>query len=282
MQQQPENAFCNLTDTLNNINNNKFNNGHDEDFMMEQASPQHVEQNAIELNDDNNNSNDNLGPETDVDAIDEDFQPSAIGAVSGEKEKIQMEFKETEDVADRAEFRMDFGVDHTAAIYDKLENKIFGTMSLQNPDLIQGDNPFMSEDTETVPDVLADAEALIEHSREAAAAEDFMDNKLIEKVLQAEAQHHFDDYADSMENFHYEKSTEAMNILGEGVADIVDQLTSATEDIERVEKQQQAQEAGESCYSNHLTAFLPQFLNNSRNKFRNCSWLVFARFVIRI
>lgn len=196
MQQQPENAFCNLTDTLNNINNNKFNNGHgennfmvDDDAMLEEHPPQPHDPNVLVLNDDNNNSNDNfggpdLGPETDVDAIDDDFQMNAAvaGAVGGNKENTQMEFKETEDVADHVDI-MNFGEDHSAAIYGTLENKIFEELSLQNPDLIKGSNPFadISEEVEAV-------ESIVD-----AVVDEFMDNKMMEEEMQ-QVEEKFNDF----------------------------------------------------------------------------------------
>lgn len=184
MQQQPENAFCNRTDTMNNINNNKFNNGHDENNFMVDDIPLYQEhpveqeaQNVLVLsNDDNNNSNDNfggpdMGPETDVDAIDEEFHANA----AADKENTQMEFKETEDVADRADI-MNFGADHSA-IYGSLENKIFEEMSLQNPDMMK--NPF----------------TLVEEA--AAPIAEFLNEKLSEIHQQAED---FTDKFDDLKN----------------------------------------------------------------------------------
>jgi hypothetical protein len=174
MQQQPENEFCNLTDTLtsslNSINNNKIINGsHDDDEHEHFAAvdgdhqQQQSDPNVLLLNDDNNNSNDNfnnpdLGPETDVDAIgedEEDFQYRAGGAVEvaagGDKEKTQMEFKETDDVTDHNQ--INFGsalidVAENAMLGNALENKIFEELSLHNVDMMMGEggeaggNPF--------------------------------------------------------------------------------------------------------------------------------------------
>jgi len=195
MQQQQQPEFCNLTDTmtnnLNSINNNKISNGgHAEDFgmMLQDEEPMSEEQQsqnldapspvdeqnvasgaaAVDPNDDNNNSNDNFGPETDVDAIDEEFQ---FHAVEGDKEKVQMEFKETADEADRIEQQLCFSagefIDQTAGAvagaFGSLENKIFEEMSLHNPDLMMGSNPFADE------------------------SNNFMDNKLMEEnVMQSQ------------------------------------------------------------------------------------------------
>lgn len=240
MQQQPDNAFCNLTDTMNNINNNKFNNAHDENNFMvdevlheEQPSEQGA-QNVLVLNDDNNNSNDNfggpdMGPETDVDAIDEEFQANAAAAaVACEKEKTQMEFKETEDVADRVDI-INFGEDHSAAIYGSLENKIFEEMSLQHPDMMKGNNPFTSAE---------DAEIIAEAMKPAA---EFFDNKIMEQHIEQ----HIEEFADKFGDL---ANDEAFGVTMESVADTFKkELTSANEEVAFEEQQQQQQpEAGES------------------------------------
>lgn len=236
MQQQPDNAFCNLTDTmtntLNNINNNKFNNGHGENnFMVQGGIPTlQGEPTALVSNDDNNNSNnDNLGPETDVDAIDEDFQFNAVGAVGGEKEKTQMEFKETEDVADRAEI-MNFGDDHSAAIYGTLENKIFEELSLHNPDMIKGNNPFSSpEDFEpagTIGEVVA-------------PVSEFLDNKIVDEIEQ-----HADDLADNIENFQNDNFGKAMDFISEAAEAAHEELINANEAVQEAIKEQEQPEAG--------------------------------------
>lgn len=241
MQQQPDNnAFCNRTDTMNNINNNKFNNGHDEDnFLVDDAmntmqvgSPQLEEQSVLLLNDDNNNSNDNLGPETDVDAIDEEFQLNA--AVGGDKEKTQMEFKETEDVADRAEI-MNFGGDQTAAIYGTLENKIFEEMSLQHPDLLKGNNPFSSSDDVDPMNVMTEAVEAVTH---------FIDNKMME---QEDVQQLADDYVEKMEELQNEVLDIKMELMSEApeVAQGAE-LNSANDGVQEADIQQQQPEAGES------------------------------------
>lgn len=147
MQQQPED-FCNITDTLNNINNNKFNNHHVEELLddspLHDDSPKPFEQLAAPVSNDTNNNSNNEdsespdGPETDVDVADEDLQMNAFG---GEKEKIQMEFKETEDVGDHAKI-MNF-VDQSAAMFETFADKNFPDMSQFNPEmLLQDNNPF--------------------------------------------------------------------------------------------------------------------------------------------
>lgn len=262
MQQQPENAFCNLTDTMNNINNNKFNNGHDEnnfmvdDVIHEEQPVQQEVQNVLVLNDDNNNSNDNfggpdMGPETDVDTIDEQFQLNA--AVGGHKEKTQMEFKETEDVADRADI-MNFGEDHSAAIYGTLENKIFEEMTLQNPDLMRGNNPFAEEEAGDVEPVAIIAEAI-------APVEAFMDNKFMEE----EIQQHVDDFAEKMDNL---VSEELNNALETPSAAVEEELIRANMDDAM---QQQQLPAGESyTWTIHITSLNGTFLKlNKRNLSKN-------------
>lgn len=192
MQQQPENAFCNFSDTLNSINNNKFNNGHDEDNFMDDVqqamSPvQEEEASAVVSNDDNNNSNDNYGPETDVDTIDDEFQLNA--AIGGDKEKTQKEFKETADVVDRAE-----AID---AMFGTLENKIFDQLSLQHPDFIKTGNPFNPEEYAGV-----DAE-------NATHIDEFIDNKMMEQQS--------DDLVEKLDNFEQQNNFAAFD-AGDEVA----------------------------------------------------------------
>lgn len=95
-----------FTNNLNTINNNLLNNGTQ---VVEDTQNYQPQQDILTLNDNNNNSNDNFdssdfGPETDVDNT-EDFVPQAIGdeAAGGEKERTQMEDKETDEVLDRVE-----------------------------------------------------------------------------------------------------------------------------------------------------------------------------------
>ncbi|CRL01544.1 CLUMA_CG014226, isoform A, partial [Clunio marinus] len=256
-QQQP---VCNITETmtnnLNNINNNKFNNGHDEmekNFVVDdglnfdQPSSQQPQEaaNILVLNDDNNNSNnDNFsGPETDVDAIDDDVPLNAsLGAVGGAKEKIQMEFKETEDFTDQAAENVNFGVDNSAAIYGTLENKIFEELSLHNPDMIEGNNPFESID---------DSNVLKEAAKFASAPvmEEFIDNKTFEQEI-----HDMSDFVEKAQKFGMEEE------FNKEIIGAVDELKSATDDevamqqqpqidlgfIESTQQQQQQQAIGES------------------------------------
>ena len=257
MQQQPDNAFCNLTDTmtntLNNINNNKFNNGHDENkFMVDDgvyqaSSPVQAEQTALVSNDDNNNSsNDNLGPETNVDAIDEEFQFNAAGAFGGEKEKTQMEFKETEDVADRAEI-MNFGNDNSAAIYGTLENKIFEELSLHNPDMIKGNNPFsLQEDVETAG-IIDEATGIVDEEA-TAPIEEFTDNKMMEDI-----QEYSDDLSKNIEEFQVENfGVKAMDFISEAAAAVQEEIISATEVVQEAIKELEQPEAGKSHNNNKL------------------------------
>lgn len=202
LQQQPENEFCNLTDTLtnnlNNINNNKINKdrSHDVDEHLmavddEIQQQQQRESNALVLNDDNNNSNDNfnnpdLGPETDVDAIedDDDFQfhtGSTAIAAGGDKEKTQMEFKETDDVTDRVEMSFTSGVDlintENTMFGNVLENKVFEGLSLHNPDLMGASNPFSDKSAATIEFM----DNFVENT----------DNKLIEEQIEEMQQEEF-------------------------------------------------------------------------------------------
>lgn len=234
MQQQPVNAFNNLTDTMNSLNNNKSNNGHDEnnfgDDDKESPMSPEADQSVLVLNDDNNNSNDNLsgpdmGPETDVDAIDEHFGfEAAAGAVGGAKEKLQMEFKETEDVADRADV-MNFIADHNpAAMFGALENKIFEEMSLHNPDLMKVNNPFSDN---SIPEGV---EPIAE----------FLDNKFEEEAQNV--QQHMDSFADQMVDFQAESFDRVVDFVAENFA------SSANADVLGQTMQHQP-EAGESRLS---------------------------------
>jgi hypothetical protein len=99
-----------LEQNLNTINNNLINNGThdvDENFIANENTQNFQPQqeiNPFTLNDDNNNSNNNfnnsdMGPETNVDPDDEFSQNEEVGeAAGGEKEKIQTEPKETDDL----------------------------------------------------------------------------------------------------------------------------------------------------------------------------------------
>ena len=184
-----------ITNNLNNFNNNKANNGNDsimDDEMAESpdqeqedmSSPDQHHNVLILNNDNNNNSGDNqfdghdFGPETDVDAID---MMSQLGNMeSAMKEKIQSEFKETEDFTNEVTGAVmdafsSFGgaVENisvaTTDLYGSLEHKIFGQLSLQNPDLMMGNNPFADSSNDDM-----------EHM--AIVSEEFIDNKLVDNM----------------------------------------------------------------------------------------------------
>lgn len=202
-----------------------------------QATFQQGEPDALIANDDNNNSNnDNLGPETDVDAIDEEFQFNAAGAVGGEKEKTQKEFKETEDVADRAEI-MNFGGDHSAAMYGTLENKIFEELSLHNPDLIKGSNPFSSAEDVTYP-----ASAIDEFI---APTEEYLNSKMMEDLEQ-----HADKLAEKVDNFQNEDFGNTMDFITEAAGIVQEELTGTSEVVQEAVKELEHPEAGESLINN--------------------------------
>jgi hypothetical protein len=148
-QQQPENEFVNFSDNLNSINNNKFNNGHDDLFnTQDQFEPvipaiQIDEQNGHTSNDTNNNSNDNFGPETDVDAIDDDVTSSPI-AEDSVKENFQVELKETEELREQIIDTMDFGAAAMESV-GSFENKIYEEMSHQSSEMMNDFNPFNAD-----------------------------------------------------------------------------------------------------------------------------------------
>lgn len=173
-QQQSENEFANnFSDTLNSINNNKFNNGHEEDIFREQEQFDAVvpairideHQNGLTSNDTNNNSNENFGPETDVDAIEEDFHVNSP-AIEDDcmKEKFQVELKETEDVVvvnEFAEEAMNFGAGVEAEVDAAtntfgvdLENKIFEEFKQQNNDMMGHVNPFADDSNQIEADIV--------------------------------------------------------------------------------------------------------------------------------
>lgn len=168
-QQQPENEFVNFSDNLNSINNNKqqFNNGHDDLFStQDQFEPvipaiQIDEQNGHTSNDTNNNSNDNFGPETDVDAIEDDATSSPF-AEDSVKENFQVELKETAEemheqiMIDHTDCTMDFG----AAAMESVEsygNKIYEEMSQQNSEMMNDFNPFNVESSTMMENVVNNA-----------------------------------------------------------------------------------------------------------------------------
>lgn len=248
-QQQVENVeFCpnnNLTDTLttnlNSINNNKLiNNGsHDEeddndvsmeadvDFMMDhnqQQPPQQVVPDI--LNDDNNNSNsnaNNLGPETDVDAIidEEEFHYNA--AIGGEKEKIQMEFKETADVIDHVE--MSYG---DSDIASALENKIFGEIF---PEMKGGGNPFATDNFAAVDMPVLDNKMMEEHQNELQQQFDYGANDFNEKIENAEREIDF-----------------AMHETATSAVGFTDELISSANNEEVAIKQEEEPQSGESLH----------------------------------
>lgn len=172
MMMQHENLFNEDLSALNNLNNNRMNLM--DDVQEEEEEPQQMQQqeepqNVVLLNDNNNNSNQfdtDFGPETDVDAIDEDVHFAA-----GEKEKVQQEKKETEDFIDHGAVLADPFMSANAAenptIFGSLENKIFEELSLHNPDLIKGNNPFAIESNDDL-DQMIPAE--------------YIDNKLIDNI----------------------------------------------------------------------------------------------------
>lgn len=86
---------------MNNINNNQIQNIMASNDFMESSEihqPPMSEQMSA-WNDNNNNSDENLGPETNVDAIVDEFLLESDG---GDKEKMQVELKEAEEVDHRA------------------------------------------------------------------------------------------------------------------------------------------------------------------------------------
>jgi hypothetical protein len=158
-----------------------------------------------------------MGPETDVDAIDEEFQ---LNAAIGGKEKLQMEFKETEDVADAMNNLGD-------AMFGTLENKIFDQLSLQNPDLMMGSNPFAPE------------EDIVNYN------DDAIDNKTMP----------LRDIAEELEKFEkqtefsgFEKQTEFSGFEEEAVEG--DEVPMSAN--EEIDMQQQQPQAGESNFNGKL------------------------------
>lgn len=250
-QQQTEHEFVNNFDTLNSINNNKFNNGHDEDIFRTQEQFEAVvvpsiqideQQNGLTSNDTNNNSNDNFGPETDVDAI-EDLQASSPLTESDcVKEKFQVELKETEDIVVGGGFAdetMNFGagVDveaATNAFLGNLEDKIFEELTQQHPDLTADINPFAAESN------LVEAE----HH----ADDGFMDDKNVEvhhgfdemdKLLSA-GRDHFEQFTDDI----VQKTNEFITM--EATKSVVDDMMSANEHVEaEINMQEHMPEHGE-------------------------------------
>lgn len=163
-----ENEDEQFTNNLNNLNNNKLSDLDDDVVMMEEP------QNLMVTSDTNNNSNSqfdaDFGPETDVDDIEAD---DGIQFMAGEKEKAQFETKETEDLLDRGAMNLDNPFEAPLANpagFASFENKIFEELSLHNPDLIKGNNPF-TESSEDVPENMM-------------VPTDYIDNKLIDTLAE--------------------------------------------------------------------------------------------------
>lgn len=227
LQQQPVESVEFLTDTLttnlNSINNNKLiNNGsHDDeddnDVNMEAADvdilqqPQQVVPDI--MNDDNNNAN-NLGPETDVDAIIDDVE-FHFNATGGEKERNQMEFKETAD--DVVDHEMNFGARDVAS---ELENKIFGEML--------GGNPF------------AAAQQFVESNV-------MLDNKMMEEQRNELQQFEYgaNDFNEKLEN----AEREIDFAVHETAASAVDELISSANNEEVAIKQEESGESNKMMMS---------------------------------
>jgi hypothetical protein len=115
---------------MNSINNNQIQNLlASNDFMesSEMHQPQMSEQMSA-WNDNNNNSDENLGPETNVDAIVEEMSPESDG---GDKEKMQVELKETEEVDH-----------HTEVNPTIVEAEIYQLLSHEAQEPLKESNPF--------------------------------------------------------------------------------------------------------------------------------------------
>lgn len=205
----------------------------DEDEMPSQ-------QNVVHLNDSNNNSNQfeaDFGPETDVDTIDADEVSEEITA--GDKEKGQCETKETEDMPDRGN---PFGVDNSA-IFGSLENKIFEELSLHNPDLMKGNNPFAAEGEldDTIPN-------------------EFIDNKLMDDMM------HNDDFGEETQEMHKEvnfSEKKEFSIDYDDLGKVVDEqeqqeLAAALNQLEDTENKPVEQVQGE--FPIFITLFLSQLI----------------------
>jgi isopentenyldiphosphate isomerase len=260
-QAQPENDFCDLTsNNLNNINNNQIINGShqaaEENFSAvdgELQSPLQSDPNVLILNDDNNNSNDNLnnpdlGPETDVDAIedeDDDFQYHAGSAAAvGEKEMRQMEFKETDDITDH--IQLSFGsevinaaADNAAMLGNALESKIFEELSLHNPDMMMmggGINPFAGNE------FIDNAAQLITDNKQMEEQIDEM-----QQEYKPDIEYGANDFAENLEReidfvTHEQAETPAAN----GIAfELEQELISANEEVAIQQQQQQPLMSGE-------------------------------------
>lgn len=116
------------SENLNSINNNNKNNNrshddvNDPDFNINNTLRHQMQPNPFFETNNNDNDRDhsnNLGPETNVDAILDDKE-----FMGGEKERSQMEFKETADVIDFIEMQRQ-GDNPSNTMFGALENKIF-------------------------------------------------------------------------------------------------------------------------------------------------------------
>lgn len=275
LQQQPENEFCNLTDTLtnnlNSINNNKINNGShggdnddnnddeeqevnmeqaddDDDFMAidHQQNQQQIPQQVPDIENDDNNNRDNannFGPETDVDAIldDEEFHLVNVASGGGEKELTQMEFKETADVIDHAmQFQPQQQQENPSsnAMFGTLENKIFGEIFPE----MKGGNPF-----EMAHELMDNFVANVDMP---------LDNKIMEEQIdemQHELQQQFEyganDFIEKVENVEREIDF-AVHETAASADGFMEELISSANNEEEVaihqEEEQPQQQPGES------------------------------------
>jgi hypothetical protein len=121
---------------MNSINNNQIQNLIANDFMessdtMTEPSPQISEQMSA-WNDNNNNSDENLGPETNVDevVVSEELTPESDG---GDKEKMQVELKEAEEV------------DHTTEPSQMMGESDMYQLPSQAPEPLKESNPFATQ-----------------------------------------------------------------------------------------------------------------------------------------
>lgn len=119
---------------MNSINNNQIQNLIANDFMesSEMHQPPQISEQMSAWNDNNNNSDENLGPETNVDevAITDELSPESDG---GDKEKMQVELKETEEV------------DHSTEVNQMMaEADLFG-LPTQAEEPLKESNPFATQ-----------------------------------------------------------------------------------------------------------------------------------------
>jgi hypothetical protein len=243
-QQQPENEFVNFSDNLNSINNNKFNNGHDDLFnTQDQFEPvipaiQIDEQNGHTSNDTNNNSNDNFGPETDVDAIEDDVTSSPLGEDSV-KENFQVELKETSDMHEQIIDTMDFGAAAVIESVGSFEDKIYEEMSHQNSEMMNDFNPFNVDSSnmmmqETVNNAGFDFESFNKDHERKQQDIDEMD-----KILDMQNN-------DNIMNFTEEIVHQTNEFMGETIKAVSDDMMSANDQNEEqnINMQEQLPEHG--------------------------------------